>query len=345
MSDPAIAVVHYPEGAGHATRMLAVARGFERRGVAVSMAGGGPGTPFLERSGYDPYEPTVVDFIDSYQYGDGGVLTDSVPNAARRVRDLVRWLRREAPDAVVTDDMFAAMAAPLADVPLYVLTHNAPALYDDPLERVATDGLTRLQVGLSRAFFFPAVWPTGDDPRGVERVGPVALPADVGADGGATERDTADGDGSADDHSPGNAPDDDESALADPDVLLVPSAYSDDQAALVERLEAGGREVTSVGDADWETVPSLLPHVERANVVVCSGYSTVMEAAVAGTACVVRPFTDEQHGVGRLLDSVHGFCVAHSPGGVARAVETTPDPTPFENAIDTVADRVLADLR
>ncbi|MFC5972477.1 glycosyltransferase [Halomarina salina] len=323
MSDPAVAVVHYPEGAGHATRMLAVARGFERRGAAVSMAGGGPGTRFLRRNGYDPYEPTVVDFIDSYQYDDGTLLGDSVPNAARRVRDIVQWLRREDPDALVTDDMFAAMAAPLASVPLYVLTHNAPALYDDPLERVATDGLTRLQVGLSRAFFYPAVWPTGHDPRGVERIGPVALPADVASDGGSSDTTT----------------------LGDPDVLLVPSAYSDDQGALVDRLEAAGRDVTSVGDADWETVPSLLPHVERANVVVCSGYSTVMEAAVAGTACVVRPFTDEQYGVGRLLDSVHGFCVAHSVGGVARAVETTPDPTPFENGIDAVADRVLSELR
>ena len=337
MSDPAVAVVHYPEGGGHATRMLAVARGFERRGVAVSMAGGGPGTRFLERNGYDPYEPTVVDFIGSYQYGDGGVLSNSVPSAVRRVRDIVRWLRREAPHAVVTDDMFAAMAAPLADVPLYVLTHNAPALYDDPLERVATDGLTRLQVGLSRTFFYPAVWPTGHDPRGVERVGPIALPADVASDGGAIDGDTAAGDRGASTS--------DEGVLADPDVLLVPSAYSDDQRALVERLEAAGREVTSVGGPDWETVPSLLPYVERANVVVCSGYSTVMEAAVAGTACVVRPFTDEQHGVGRLLDSVHGFGVAHSLGGVARAVETTPDPTSFQNGIDAVAGRVLADLR
>lgn len=322
MSDPEhIAVVHYPEGAGHATRMLAVARGFERRDVSVSIAGGGPGTQFVELNGYDPYEPTLVDFIDSYQYGDGGVLTDSVPNAARRVRDVVRWLREEDPDAVVTDDMFAAMAAPLANVPLYVLTHNAPGLYDDPLERVATDGLTRLQVGLSRAFFFPAFWSTDHDPRGVERIGPVALPADVAADGGV------------------------DADLPELDVLLVPSAYSADQAALVARLEAAGHDVTSVGGDDWEPVPSLLPYVESANVVVCSGYSTVMEAAVAGTACVVRPFTDEQHGVGRFLDTVEGFRVAHSVRGVVRAVESTPDPTPCENGVDAVTDRVLADLR
>jgi hypothetical protein len=333
MSDPAVAVVHYPEGAGHATRMLAVARALERRGASVSMAGGGPGTRFLELNGYDPYEPTPVGFIDSYQYGEGGLLRDSLPNAARRVRDVARWLRDEAPDAVVTDDMFAAMAAPLAGVPLYVLTHNAPALYDDALERVATDGLTRLQVGLSRAFFFPAVWPPGDDPAGVERVGPVALPADAGGRGTA--------DGASDDASAGDAS---TAPLPDPDVLLVPSAYSADQGALVDALEAAGREVTSVGAPDWTPVASLTPVVERANVVVCSGYSTVMEAAVAGTACVVRPFTDEQHGVGRLLDRVEGFRVAHSVRGVVRAAASTPDPEPSADASGAVAERVLDDL-
>jgi hypothetical protein len=330
MGDPAVAVVHYPEGAGHATRMLGVARALERRGATVSVAGGGPGTRFVRRNGYDPYEPTVVDFIESYQYGRGAVIGDDLPKAVRRVRDLVRWLRREAPDAVVTDDMFAAMAAPLAGVPLYVLTHNAPSLYDDALERVATDWLTRLQVALARTFFYPAVWPAGGDPTGVERVGPVALPAPTPeAPAGAAP--------------PAGTTLDPDPDL-DPDVLLVPSAYSDDQRNLVARLEAAGREVTSVGDPDWEPLPSLLPVVERANVVVCSGYSTVMEAAVAGTACVVRPFTDEQYGVGRLLSPVEGFRVAHSPGGVVRAAASTPDPTPMDNAVGAVADRVLADL-
>ena len=39
-----VAVAHYPEGAGHATRMMAVARSLEERGATVSMAGGGYGS-------------------------------------------------------------------------------------------------------------------------------------------------------------------------------------------------------------------------------------------------------------------------------------------------------------
>jgi len=50
---PHVAVAHYPEGAGHATRMLAVARSLEAHGASVALAGGGPGTKFVDLHGYD----------------------------------------------------------------------------------------------------------------------------------------------------------------------------------------------------------------------------------------------------------------------------------------------------
>src|SRR6056297_3606597 len=113
--DPEVAVAHYPEGAGHATRMLAVAKALEARGATVRLAGGGPGKRFVELNGYEEYVPAVVDYIGDYQ--DGGnllrVVTHSVPMSGKRVYDYVQWLRRTEPDALVTDDMFAAMAATL----------------------------------------------------------------------------------------------------------------------------------------------------------------------------------------------------------------------------------------
>jgi len=316
--DATVAVVHYPEGAGHATRMLAIARELEARGATVELAGGGPGERFVELLGYEEYVPTVVDFIGDYQ-GEGSladVLTGSVPDAVRRVRDVARWLRHVEADCVVTDDMFASVAAVLARVPQYVCTHNTPGYYDDLAERVGAAALTRQQVWASRRFFYPAVWPElAGDPHGVERVPPLALDVPV-------------------------------EETPDVDVLLSPSTYSTALDEVADRLRDAGREVTVVGDDDWTTVASMLPVLREANVAVCPGYSTVMEAAVAGTPCIVYPFTSEQRGVARFVEhgGEPGFAVAETPAEAVAAVVNPPDAPVFENGAPVVARRIAADL-
>lgn len=324
--NPTVAVVHYPEGAGHATRMLAIAQELEARGATVELAGGGPGKRFVELLGYEECVPTVVDFIGDYQ-GEGSlrqVVTGSIPDAARRVRDVARWLRRVDADCVVTDDMFASMAATVARVPQYVCTHNTPGYYEAFAERAGAAALTKLQVATSREFFYPAVWPPlGGDPNSVERVPPIALDADSG--------EAAEGA--------------DVSPPPDVDVLISPSTYSTALDTVTERLRERGRNVTVVGGEDWEPVASMVPVLRTANVVVCPGYSTVMEAAVAGTPCVVYPFTSEQRGVARFVErgGEPGFAVAESPEAAVEHVEAPPSAPDFENGAPVVAERVAAE--
>ena len=321
-----VAVTHYPEGAGHATRMMAVARGLRRRGAEVALAGGGPGRRLYGPNGFDAYEPPQVDYIGDYQGADNPlaglvrVLTGSLPDSADRVRGLVEWLHDVDPDAVVTDDMFTVAAAAAADVPLYVLSHNAAALYRDPLIRASTAGINAVQRLAAERFFYPAVWPPGDgDPPGVSRVPPVALPAPSDAS------------------DPDAGPD-------DPGVVLVPSTYSTEFDAVAASLRAAGREVTLVGDHDWGPVPSLLPVLRRAEAVVCSGYSTVMEAAVAGTPCVVLPATNEQAGTARQLAPAEGFRVARRPAAVESALSALSVAPEHANGIAAVAERILDDI-
>ncbi|WP_205427807.1 hypothetical protein [Halorussus sp. MSC15.2] len=312
-----IAVAHYPEGAGHATRMLAIANAIRDSGAEVLMAGGGAGTEFVSLNGYDEFEPTTVDYIDTYQGGSlGKVLTQSVPASARRVAEYVDWLDETEPDALVTDDMFAAIAASRTDVPLYVLKHDVPGLYRDPVERSGARFHTVFQSAVTREFFYPAVWPPADiDPDGATRIPPVSL------EGDDSVRDAA-------------------------DVVLVPSHYSDFD-GVAARLERRGHDVLNVGGDDWEPVASLLPHIRDADVVVCSGYSTIMDAAVAGTPCVVSPETDEQEAVAEQLSGadVEGFTVADDPLDVLDAVESPPAATPSDNGADVVAETVVEDLR
>lgn len=361
-----VAVAYYPEGAGHATRMLAVAKALEAHGIGVSLAGGGPGAKYVEHNGYEEFTPTAVDFVADYQGrvgsvesegpprtggvvstdddgspgvtadgwtarvgGEAGhfggrrigvaeetgslarVLTRSLPDSAKRVRDYVGWLRRTDPDAIVTDDMFAAMAAPLTKTPLFVLTHNASSYYDAVIEQAFTWLLNRYQLSAAGAFLYPAIWPPDPgDPPGVTRVPPVAL-----------------------------EPAASEQPPADVGVLLVPSTYSTGFGDLADALRAEGRSVTLVGDRGWTPVSAMLPHIRAADVVVCSGYSTVMEAAVGGTPCVVWPFTDEQHGFTRVIErtGVPGFQVEHSIPHVLRAVRHPPEIPRYENGAPRVA--------
>ncbi len=318
-----VAVVHYPEGAGHATRMMGVARELDRRGATVALAGGGDGRRLYEPNGYTAYEPPRVNYVEEYQHAGNGargvvrVLAGSVPHSVRRVRAIRDWLHDQDPDAVVTDDMFGAAAAATTGAPLYALSHDAGSMYDDPV----VGGVTRaVNAGVGRAaerFFCPAVWPPrGEDIPGASRVPPVALEPPEGADPGPAE----------------------------PGVVVVPSAYSVGFDRLAERLREAGHRVTLVGDDDWTVVPSLVPTLRRAETVVCSGYSTVMEAAVAGTHCVVCPATNEQRGVARRLLDLDGFTVARDPAEVETAVGDDRPAPAFTNGVHAVAARVLDDV-
>ncbi len=310
-----VAVAHYPEGAGHATRMLAVAQALEGPETDVVLAGGGPGSQFIEHNGYEVYRPATVDYIGDYQGGSLlDVVTKSVPNSAKRVFDFARWLRREDPSALVTDDMFAAMAAQCTDTPLYVLTHNAASYYDAAVEQAFTWLLNRYQISIAHAFLYPAVWPPDQgDPPGVVHIPPIALEPNG------------------------------ETAPDDVGVLVVPSTYSTNFDELTRMLQQEGHTVTHVGDEEWERASSLLPWIRSADVVVCSGYSTVMEAAVAGTPCIIYPFTDEQHGVSRVIErrGLRGFQVEHSIPHIVRAVRHPPESPSHENGANRAAEFVL----
>lgn len=250
-ADGVIAVAHYCEGAGHASRMLAVAGALEDAGYETTMAGGGPGQVFVERNGYEEHDPQQVDFVEAFQRGRlWDVLSGSFPDAAARVREYVRWLRDEGPLFLVADDITAAIAATLSGTPYYYLTHDPADFYTTAVERVGALVRNRFAVRTAELFALPKVWEGDPTIPGTAVVPPIAPESD------------------------GTAP--------VVDVLVVPSAFTIDETRLVAALERQGRSVTLVGGEEWDVEPSLQPYVEAANAVVCSGYSTVMEAAVAG---------------------------------------------------------------
>jgi len=311
-----IAVGHYCEGAGHATRMLAVAEALADAGYEFEIAGGGPGEPFVEANGYTEHPLPTVDFIESYQgeetaRGSARGVLDDVADSTRRIRAYVSWLRELDPIAFVTDDFSGCIAGALARQRLFYVSHDPVGFYETTPERASAQVRTRFPTFAAETFCFPTVWDGEPDIPGTTRVGPMAPVDDTPA-----------------------------SELPDVDVLVVPSAFSVDEHELAAALAERGREATLVGGEDWTLQPSLQPYIRAADLVVCSGYSTVMEAAVAETPCVVLPATSEQRGVAAAIADVQGFAVAKSIEDVVDQLGTLDPPSGHENGALTIAEIV-----
>lgn len=320
-----VAVGHSPEGRGHATRMLAVAERLAARGHDVSVAGGGPGERLVALNGFEEAPLTEVDFSNAAGFV---AVARELVRGGRRLVDAARWLRREAPDRVVADDAFVALAAVRLGLDCYVVTHTAASLFDGRRERAATRLANAVLPAVATAVLCPRV--PGSDlavPRGATAVPPMAMDGrtdGMRTDGASDSREAGGTDGAA--APPADPPPDDVG------VLVVPSAYSESMDAVVRRLR--DRRAVTVAPG---TRRSLFPTLAAADAVVCGGYSTVMEAAVAGTPCVVVPETPEQRGVARAVASAAGFRTAGSPDGVVEALADVGEPDPAENGAEVVA--------
>lgn len=309
-----IAVAHHCEGGGHASRMLAVVQELERTGYDVVIAGGGPGVKFVEKNGYDEFEPSTVDFIRSYQQ-DGGLLTllrDSSSAMVERIGQYRTWLSEESPAFFVTDDILAAIAATITSQRYVYISHDPAGFYTDRLERFGAWFRNRLARSTTERFLLPKVWTGKPTIPGTEEIPPIApRTADV---------------------------------ARSIDVLAVPSEYSVVPRKLQRALESRGRDVTMVGGDDWEVEPSLQPAIAGAEVVVCSGYSTVMEAAVAGTPCIILPATSEQRGVVDAVTDLVGFYRADGVDDVMARIDDVEQPERRENGTGRVAEVVTRHL-
>lgn len=309
-----IAIAHYCEGGGHATRMLAVAEGIADAGYETVLAGGGPGRAFVEENGYTEFAPRAVDFIRGYQRGNLlVVLEQCFPNLIDRVREYVSWLEAHAPPLLVADDLSAAIAATLRSIPYYYVTHDPAGFYTNRVERTAAWLRNRFAARTAERFLLPKVWKGAPTIPSAVEIPPIAPEGD-----GEVEEPVG--------------------------VLVVPSAFSVDREQLVGAIEETGRRVTAVGGEEWEVVPSLQPYIHAADAVICSGYSTVMEAAVAGTPCVVLPRTSEQRGVARAVGPLRGFYPAETVPEVVDQLERAEPPREYENGTDRVVEAALGGL-
>lgn len=311
-----VAIVYWCDGAGHAARSIPVAKEFQSRGVSVSIAGGGKGGRFVEMNGFEqPELPTVTVQGSTPLAFLKHTLFDLVPSSIRRFVEIHRWLGEEDPDVVVTDDVFAGLSAAARGIEFYRIDHLTTDLFG-PLWGIPLKIYNEVSLIFGEQIIVTSLWPDAEAPEGVTLVGPLAQE--------------------------GHADED----VDDYDVLLIPGTHGQDFGELRARLEEQGLDVRTVGDERWEPKPTMTPYTEAADVVVCTGFSSIADTVVAGTPCVIYPFLPFQKALAdrAVEEDIEGISRATT---VAEAVEKVThhcnsDERPdYENGAPAFVDVVL----
>jgi len=322
---PKVAIVYWCDGAGHAARSIPVAKELESRGVDVVIGGGGQGEKFVSMNGFDQPPFTKVSVAGSTPRAFlEHTLFDLIPSAVRRFREIYRWLKTKEPETLVTDDIFAMFAAVLLGIDFYRIDHLTTDLFG-PVWGTPLKIYNAVSLQFSDGIIVTSLWEDEPDPPGITRVGPLAQ-----------EGDAEEGEANA------------ESTIEPYDVLLNPGTHGEDFDEIRRRLERMGYDVRTVGDDEWETKPTMTPYTAAADVVVCTGFSSIADTVVAGTPCVIYPFLPFQKAIADRADTmgIEGISKATSVEHVIdRVVEYCgSDVQPsYDNGAPAFVDRVLAD--
>ena len=313
-----VAIVYWCDGAGHAARSIPVAKEFRSRGIEVAIGGGGPGERFVELNGFDqPAFTSVTVEGNTPKAFLEHTLFDLAPSSVRRLREVTGWLREADPDVVITDDIFAGLAAAHLDLDFYRIDHLTTDLFG-PVWGTPLAVYNQVSLQFAEGIIVTSLWPDDPAPEGTTRVGPLAQEGDP------------------------------EEAVEPYNVLLNPGSHGENFATIRDRLNADGYDVRTVGDDDWETKPTMTPYTAAADVVVCTGFSSIADTVVAGTPCVIYPFLPFQQALAERAEAKHiaGISMATTVDRVIDRVESyvnsdiTPD---YENGAPAFVDTVLAD--
>lgn len=313
-----VAIVYWCDGAGHAARSIPIAKELESRGVDVAMAGGGQGKQFVEMNGYEHPDLTTAAVKGSTPLSFlKHTLFDLVPSSIRRAVEVHRWLKAEDPDKLVTDDVFAGLSAAAQGIEFYRVDHLTTELFG-PVWGIPLEMYNAVSLRFGEQIIVTSLWADEEDPDGITRVGPLAQEGDA--------------DGDVDEY----------------DVLINPGTHGENFDEVRDRLEADGYDVRTVGDDDWETKPTMTPYTEAADVVICTGFSSIADTVVAGTPCVIYPFLPFQRAIAEKAERerIEGISMANSvTDAVAEAKrycdsDERPD---YENGAPAFVDVVLND--
>ncbi len=315
-----VAIVYWCDGAGHAARAIPVAKEVKSRGNDLAIAGGGPGSMFVDMNGFE--QPGLTEAavkgssITGFLKHTFGSL---IPNIFRRTREISDWMREEDPDKVVTDDLFAILVAIYQGRELYRIDHITPGMFGLKW-RIPAEIYNRLSLLFGEQIIVTSLWKDDEeDPQGYTRVDPLAQ------------------EGESDEQ------------IEEYDVLINPGTHGENFQEIRERLEDEGLNVRQVGDDEWETKPAMTPYTEKADVVICTGFSSIADTVVAGTPCIVYPFLPFQEAIADGIEekNLKGLSKATSVEEVVQEAERycqeDAESPEYDNGASEFVDALLKD--
>lgn len=302
-----------PEGAGHASRSIAIANELKRESVEIWFAGSGKGLEFVKANKFPYYEVENLRFHKHIMGGNYGNAFFKFPHKVLKQIKVYKKIADDF-DLVVSDTNLPSIVAPvIAGTPLIYLSHDLPRLHSSG--GLIVKIMNRFALHFSKEFIFPNIFlEKGDLPPKVNEVGPLAHVKNE--------------------------------SVEKTDVFMVPSQFGRlDFGLLKKELEKSGLKVRTTSEKDWKTAPNLYPFVNAASKVICSGYSTLMECSLAGTPTIIIPKTPEQEFIGEKLSEVEGFHLVRSENEALELVEKDLNPpSGFDNGAEKAAEIIHSHL-
>lgn len=277
------------EGAGHASRSIAIAKELDNQEIDIYFAGAGAGLKFIRLNGFPYFEvsnPLFHEHLNNSNYRR--LIYNFLPKFMKKTEEYRRLV--ENFDLVVSDNDYPSVIASIfAGTQFVYISHDLGDFY--PAGGSVVEIWNKFSLHHSADFIFPNIF-LGEEKLSeeIKGVGPLAYV----------------------ENSPVN----------ELDVLLVPSQLGSQEFQFMRnKLQSSELEVKSISEEDWEIAPNLYPFIKSASVVICSGYSTVMECSLANTPSIILPKTPEQKFIAERLKGRKGFYVGSSPEETLKLVD------------------------
>lgn len=279
-------------GVGHATRSLAIANYLKNKDVEIKFGGFGPGLELIKMNGFEVYELPQPDFFPVDQIR----IKKIVMPYLRNIKDYFRPFKEFRPDVHLCDmELVSLVIGKKYAKYNYLLSHEF-----HPFDfKLGFKGLLRDFVIKYKSLFADITFHTWIENIPLNKreilVGPLAYEEPAKKLKGKNK------------------------------ILYIPTGTGKKDINLSYLRKKIDGTIYSRGQAakdihKIEKVPNLFPYIKGVDLVICSGYSSIMECIIAGTPCIVLPNSAEQVEVGKRCE-LKGLCKIASKENLVEKTE------------------------